>query len=155
MEASTFLVPRKAYSNALKMTASITSPFATMRYCKTLCIRVHTHNGIFETGIMQELLNGKRRKLLTMTMIPNTARIACSASCQKWSLLDQPNRPPHPNQPPPPASLPPPTFSLLLISLFHFSNSFFFPPSALSNDFLACSCNNRYSKAKLTLEAIN
>jgi len=29
-----------------------------MRYCKTLCIRVHTHNGIFETGIMQELLNG-------------------------------------------------------------------------------------------------
>jgi hypothetical protein len=58
MEASTFLVPRKAYSNALKMTASITSPFATMRYCKTLCIRVHTHNGIFETGIMQELLNG-------------------------------------------------------------------------------------------------
>jgi hypothetical protein len=85
MDASTFLVPRKAYSNGLKMTASITSPFATMRYCKTLCIRVHTHNGIFDTGIMQELLNGKRRKLLTMTMIPNTARIACCASCQKWS----------------------------------------------------------------------
>lgn len=84
-----------------------------------------------------------------MIIIPNTVRIACCASGQKWSPLDQPNLPPHPNQPPPPASPPPPTSSLCLISLFHFSNSLFFPPSAPSKAFLARSCNHRHSKANI------
>ena len=90
-----------------------------------------------------------------MIKIPNTVRIACCASGQKWSPLDQPNLPPHPNQPPPPASPPPPTSSLCLISLFHFSNSLFFPPSAPSKAFLARSCNHRHSKATLTKDIIN
>lgn len=89
-----------------------------------------------------------------MIKIPNTVRIACCASGQKWSPLDQPNLPPHPNQPPPPASPPPPTSSLCLISLFHFSNSLFFPPSAPSKAFLARSCNHRHSKATLTKDII-
>lgn len=101
-------------------------------------------------NLSTRIFKGGARKLLTMKIIPNTVRIACCDSCQKWSPLDQPNRPPHPNQPPPPASPPPPTSSLFLISLFHFSNSFLFPPSALSNAFLACSCNHRDCKAKLT-----
>lgn len=79
------------------------------------------------------------RKLLTMTIIPKTARLVCCASGQKWSS-DQPNHPPDPNQPPRPPLPPPPISSLFFISLFHFSNSFFFSPSALSNAFLACSC---------------
>jgi hypothetical protein len=117
-------------------------------------VDIHT-GGIFDMTGFYKKFYGRRRKLLTIIRIPNTVRIACCASCQKLSPSDHPNLLPHPNQPPPPASPPPPTSSLFLISLFHFSNSFFFPPSALSNAFLACSCNHRHSKAKLKEEIIN
>lgn len=80
------------------------------------------------------------------TVIPKRVTINCCASCQKLSPLNQPNRPPHPNQPPPPAPPPPPTSSLFLISRFHFSNFSLFPPSALSNAFLACSCRSYHEK---------
>lgn len=72
--------------------------------------------------------------------MPKMARLACCASFQKCSPLEPPNHPPRPNHPPPPALPPPPTSSLFWISLFHFSNSVFFPPRALSNAFFACSC---------------
>lgn len=83
-----------------------------------------------------------------MTSIPKTARLVCCASGQNWSS-DQPNHPPDPNQPPRPPP-PPPISSLFFISLFHFSNSFFFPPSALSNAFLACSCYQQREKENLS-----
>lgn len=139
-----FLVPLKANSKGLKKTASITSPLAIIKYCQRIEYKETTwERGNYTQINVQEGRKTELIELPTMTIMPKIVRPACCASCHKLSSLDPPN---HLNQPPPPESPPPPASSLFLISLSHFSNSVFFPPSALSNAFLACSCYMRCAK---------